>query len=163
MSSAPAYPITGTPMQSITKKTILGIRLAMFALAGYWLVIFVLTHVPSSMIKAPKISDKLMHFLAFGGLGMLMCYVTTSERLVRRFSIIAIIGMSYAAIDRSNGFRRRHRRHSRRDCGLRILAGDLLPLEIASRVGLAINSPLTPRTASSTISRRLLKPRNCLI
>ncbi|WP_442510983.1 VanZ family protein [Novipirellula sp. SH528] len=99
MSSAPAYPITGTPMQSITKKTILGIRLAMFALAGYWLVIFVLTHVPSSMIKAPKISDKLMHFLAFGGLGMLMCYVTTSDRLVRRFSIIAIIGMSYAAID----------------------------------------------------------------
>ena len=99
MSSAPAYPITGTSMQSITKKTILGIRLAMFALAGYWLVIFLLTHVPSSMIKPPKISDKLMHFLAFGGLGMLMCYVTTSDRLVRRFSIIAIIGMSYAAID----------------------------------------------------------------
>ncbi|GAA4457554.1 VanZ family protein [Novipirellula rosea] len=99
MSSAPAYPNMGTSMQSITKKTILGFRLAIFALAGYWLLIFVLTHIPSAMIKPPKISDKLMHFTAFGGLGMLMCYVTTSDRLVRRFSMIAIIGMSYAAID----------------------------------------------------------------
>ncbi|TWU24030.1 VanZ like family protein [Novipirellula galeiformis] len=99
MSSAPAYPISGRSMQSITKKTILGIRLAVLALVGYWLLIFVLTHLPAESLKPPKVNDKLAHFLAYGGLGMLMCYVTTSDRVIKRFGSIAAIGMTYAALD----------------------------------------------------------------
>ncbi|MFG0260869.1 MAG: VanZ family protein [Novipirellula sp. JB048] len=86
-------------MRPITKKTILGIRLAVLVLAGYWLLIFVLTHLPASSLRMPKVNDKLMHFLAYGGLGTLMCYVTTSDRVCKRFGSIAAIGLAYAAMD----------------------------------------------------------------
>ncbi|WP_231615762.1 VanZ family protein [Novipirellula artificiosorum] len=92
-------------MQSVTKKTILGVRLAVATLVAYWVAIFVGTHLPNHVIHGPAISDKLMHFSAFAGLGLLLCYITTSDRLVRRFSMIAAIGLCYAAADEwSQGF-----------------------------------------------------------
>ncbi len=86
-------------MQSLTKKTILGLRLAFFALAGYWLLIFVLTHLPAKSLVTPDISDKLMHFLAYGGLGTMLCYSTSSKNVMKRFAMIAGVGILYAAVD----------------------------------------------------------------
>ena len=37
--------------------------------------------------------------MGFFALGTLMCYVTTSQNWLRRFSSIGLIGMAYGAID----------------------------------------------------------------
>ncbi len=86
-------------MRPITRITILGVRLAVIALIVYWLLIFVGTHLPKVPGIAPQVSDKLKHFVAFFGLGALLCYVTNSRHLVRRFGTIGIVGMTYAALD----------------------------------------------------------------
>ncbi|WP_419194840.1 VanZ family protein [Novipirellula herctigrandis] len=106
MSTIPAYPIRETTMQSITKKTIWGFRLAIIVLAVYWLGMFIGTHLPSSVVRhGPRVNDKLMHVCCFAGLGWLLCYVTTSDRLLTRFSMIAVIGLFYAGLDEwSQGF-----------------------------------------------------------
>lgn len=106
MSTIEYYPNHETTMQSITRKTIFGIRLAFAALAFYWLLIFLGTHLPARSIgHVPKINDKLIHFTMFAGLGFLLCYITSSRRLLLRFSRIIVIGLSYAAVDEwSQGF-----------------------------------------------------------
>lgn len=86
-------------MRPVTKISILGVRLAVLALAGYWILIFTGTHLPSMAQVSPDVSDKVKHFAAFFGLAMLMCYVTSSDRYVRRFGGIAAIAMTYAAFD----------------------------------------------------------------
>ena len=86
-------------MRPITKITILGVRLAVIALIGYWLLIFVGTHVPRLPDIAHNVGDKPMHFVAFFGLGAILCYVTNSRHLVQRFAAIGLIGMTYAALD----------------------------------------------------------------
>ena len=99
MSNLPAYPIRSSAMRPVTKITILGIRLGVVVLGAYWLMIFVGTHLPSSLDFSPKTGDKVKHFGAFFVLGILMSYVTTSPRLVLRFSLIMAIGVGYAIID----------------------------------------------------------------
>ncbi|WP_146600478.1 VanZ family protein [Novipirellula aureliae] len=93
-------------MQSITRKTIFGVRLAFAALVLYWLLIFLGTHLPTrSIANVPKINDKLIHFTMFAGLGFLLCYITTSRRLLPRFGRIVVVGLIYAAADEwSQGF-----------------------------------------------------------
>jgi hypothetical protein len=86
-------------MRPVTKITILGVRLGVIALIGYWLLIFLGTHLPTVPGIAANISDKAKHFVAFFGLGTLMCYITNSRHLVKRFGAIGLIGMLYAAID----------------------------------------------------------------
>ncbi len=99
MSNIPAYPIRGSAMRPVTKITILGLRLGVVVLIAYWALIFLGTHLPAAADFSPKISDKTKHFGAFWGLGTLMCYVTTSQQLWRRFGTIAIVGLAYAAVD----------------------------------------------------------------
>ena len=99
MSNLPAYPIRSSAMRPVTKITILGIRLGVVVLGAYWLMIFVGTHLPGSLDFSPQANDKIKHFGAFFVLGTLMCYVTTSPRLVARFSLIGAIGVGYAIID----------------------------------------------------------------
>ena len=52
---------------------------------------------------SPPVNDKTNHYLAFFGLGLLLCYVTnspsSSPRLLRRFGLVALIGLCYAAFD----------------------------------------------------------------
>ncbi len=87
-------------MQPVTKITIFGFRLAVVALAAFWLLIFVGTHLPAAMLEGtPPVNDKIKHFAAFFFLGTLMCYVTTSPRWFRRFFTIGLVGMAYGAID----------------------------------------------------------------
>jgi VanZ family protein len=86
-------------MRPITKITIAGIRLGAVLLAIYWVAIFVGTHLPAEADFSPRFNDKIKHFGAYFVLGTLLCYVTTSTRLSRRFGAIALVGIVYAAID----------------------------------------------------------------
>ncbi|TWU59998.1 VanZ like family protein [Rubripirellula tenax] len=95
----PAYLIEALPMRPVTKISLLGVRLAIVALTVYWIAIFTGTHLPAVHDFSPRVNDKIKHFSAFFGLAMLMCYATTSEKLVKRFGIIALVAMAYAAFD----------------------------------------------------------------
>jgi len=98
----PACPMEKAEMRPITNITIFGCRLAMVVLAIYWLGIFVGTHLPNFgeiVDLRLRINDKVKHFSAFFLLGSLLCYVTNSSRWWKRFSLIGLAGMSYAAVD----------------------------------------------------------------
>lgn len=95
----PAYSIGDGQMRPVTKITVFGVRLGIAALAAYWLIIFIGTHLPGVSQIQPKVNDKLQHFSAFFLLGTLLCYVTTSERWLIRFATIGVVGMTYAALD----------------------------------------------------------------
>ena len=100
MSSIPVYQNRRDSMRPITRKTILGIRLACIVLAMYWIFIFVGTHLPKAFISSgPELNDKVVHFTIYAGLGTFMCYVTNSPRVWMRFSIIFFIGLLYAGFD----------------------------------------------------------------
>ncbi|WDQ16667.1 VanZ family protein [Rhodopirellula sp. P2] len=86
-------------MQPVTKFRLLGFRLAVIALVAYWVVIFVGTHLPKMPQSLPSVNDKVMHFTAFFGLAMLLCYCTNSARVWRRFSIIVAMCLVYACVD----------------------------------------------------------------
>ena len=86
-------------MRPVTKITVFGVRLGIAALAVYWTLIFVGTHLPGVSQIAPPVNDKIQHFGAFFLLGTLLCYVTTSQRWLVRFSMIGLVGMGYAALD----------------------------------------------------------------
>ncbi|MEM9364909.1 MAG: VanZ family protein [Planctomycetota bacterium] len=86
-------------MRPISRITLFGIRLSIFALLLYWVLIFTGTHVPVVPHAVPRINDKLVHFTAFFGLATLLCYVTNSDRLLFRFGLIAAGCAIYAALD----------------------------------------------------------------
>ncbi|MCC9645283.1 VanZ family protein [Rhodopirellula sp. JC740] len=86
-------------MQPVTKLRLLGIRLGVLCLASYWIAIFVGTHLPKLPSAMPKLNDKVMHFAAFFGLAMLLCYCTNSPRIWRRFPIIVAMCLVYACVD----------------------------------------------------------------
>ncbi|MGI9465683.1 MAG: VanZ family protein [Rubripirellula sp.] len=98
----PAYSMERADMRPVTKITIFGVRLAIVVLAAYWLCIFTGTHLPDMgeiVDLRFGVNDKVKHFSAFFLLGGLLCYVTNSPRWLKRFAIMGLVGMSYAAID----------------------------------------------------------------
>ena len=86
-------------MRPITKITILGIRLGVIALVVYWIMMFVGTHLPNVPDAAPKVDDKVMHFSAFFGLALILCYVSEHAPRWKRFGRIAIVALLYAGVD----------------------------------------------------------------
>ena len=99
-----AYTIGDPFMQPVTKISVLGVRLAIMVLGLYWLMMFTGTHLAASTLEVadsfgPQVSDKVKHFGAFFVLGTLLCYVTNSDRWLRRFISIGVLGMAYAGID----------------------------------------------------------------
>jgi len=70
----------------------------------YWLLIFVLTSLPGNDLPNVKLSDKIEHFLAFGGLGFLL---NLSLRIQNKFTLVKkypawstiLIVSAYAALD----------------------------------------------------------------
>ncbi|MCO8124860.1 VanZ family protein [Stieleria sp. TO1_6] len=96
-------------MRPITGITILGFRLGVIALVGYWITLFLGTHWPAGAEIVPDVSDKVKHFSAFFGLALLCCYVSESPRsdhaaTVRRFGMIVVGLMIYAVIDELTQF-----------------------------------------------------------
>ena len=99
-----AYTIGDPFMQPVTKISVLGVRLAIMVLGLYWLMMFTGTHLAASTLEVadsfgPQVSDKVKHFGAFFVLGTLLCYVTNSDRWLKRFISIGVLGMAYAGID----------------------------------------------------------------
>lgn len=88
-------------MQSVSGIRLFGVRLGFLAVAVYWGVIFAGTHLPNIPSAVPRVNDKLMHFTAFFVLAMMLCYCTNSQRLGRRFAIIAAVCLGYAVFDES--------------------------------------------------------------
>ena len=86
-------------MRPVTKISIFGLRLGIIALIFYWLLIFAGTHLPKPPDVAPLLNDKVKHFTAYFGLTLLLCYVTTSANLLKRFSIIGAVTVIYGAFD----------------------------------------------------------------
>ncbi len=101
MTSPSAYLIRRSSMQPITKIRLFRIRLAVLILAVYWFAIFTGTHLPSSSAPSigAEVNDKTKHLVAFFGLGLLLCYVTTSPPSLRRFGAVAAIAIGYGVID----------------------------------------------------------------
>jgi VanZ family protein len=81
------------------------LRLWQIALAGYWLALFIGTHVPVEQLALNRISvDKLLHIAAFTGLALLLA--TTWRLSAGQFNIrhgiaVWILAMLYGAIDES--------------------------------------------------------------
>lgn len=86
-------------MRPVTHLKLFGVRLGIVVLVIYWIAIFTGTHLPDVLDFSPRVHDKAKHFAAFFGLAMLLCYVTNSSRLVLRFTVIALVCLTYAAID----------------------------------------------------------------
>ena len=86
-------------MRPVTKISVFGIRLGIVVLGAYWIALFTGTHLPDTLDFSPAVHDKTKHFSAFFGLATLLCYVTNSQHLVRRFGTIALVCMAYGAMD----------------------------------------------------------------
>lgn len=78
-------------------------RLLCILTAGYWLLIFTLTHLPAQRLPRPpfNLGDKACHSLAYFGLSMLIGLTIWTVAPNRRgwLWIILITGLSYGAID----------------------------------------------------------------
>ena len=70
-------------------------------LAGYWLTIFVLTHIPAERLPHTDVSDKLAHFGAYGLLTTLIYLTIWSRWPEFRFAWLwtVMIAMLYGAVD----------------------------------------------------------------
>jgi VanZ family protein len=78
--------------------------LGVFALGGYWIALFTLTHLPIDPVgHAPSIPhlDKLLHAAVFGGLGVLACLAVAAFRPPTAVALLVIVGVLaiYAAAD----------------------------------------------------------------
>ena len=68
----------------------------------YWVTLFVATHIPMPDLgDLPPHSDKLMHFVAYGGLSFLLgLWWTASSRLTLRTAIgVFAVTVVYAVVD----------------------------------------------------------------
>jgi VanZ family protein len=72
------------------------------ALVCYWLLIFTGTHWPTVRLESyPQNTDKILHFLAYSGLGFLMALWLSSKREIglREMAAIFAIVFVYAIVD----------------------------------------------------------------
>lgn len=77
-------------------------RLLTWLLAGYWVTLFVSTHMRMPNLgDLPRHSDKMMHFVAYAGLSFLLALRwSVARRLTwRHYGIIFAITAVYAVID----------------------------------------------------------------
>ena len=84
------------------KATIHGLRIAIVALAGYWLLLFIATHIPPNPVMSyVRLNDKLVHACAFSGLAFLVAWAvpTNKSKLNQNIAIAAMISVVYAGID----------------------------------------------------------------
>ncbi len=84
------------------KSTINGLRIAIVVLTGYWLLLFVGTHLPpNQLLSSLRVSDKLVHACAFAGLAFLIAWAvpTNSSKLHQNVLIAALIAIVYAVLD----------------------------------------------------------------
>jgi len=91
-------------MRSFHGITILGVRLAVIALAVYWIILFLGTHWPAGVPVDTRVNDKTKHFVGYAALALFYGHAwlphwLPRRTLVRRWSLAAGILAGFAAID----------------------------------------------------------------
>jgi VanZ family protein len=82
------------------KATIYGLRWAVLCLVVYWTALFIGTHIPASYLHQIRVSDKLLHALAFAGLAFLMAWaIPTRPNRILNVLLSALICTIYAGVD----------------------------------------------------------------
>lgn len=84
------------------KATINGLRIAIVALAGYWVLLFIGTHLPpNELLSQLRMNDKVIHGCAFAGLAFLMAWAipTNMSKLYQNTFFAALIAVIYAGFD----------------------------------------------------------------
>ena len=84
------------------KATINGLRIAIVALAGYWVLLFIGTHLPpNELLSQLRMNDKVIHGCAFAGLAFLLAWAipTDMSKLHQNTCIAALISVIYAGLD----------------------------------------------------------------
>jgi VanZ family protein len=81
------------------------------ATAAYWVVIFVGTHIPGSLIHGGGQSDKVLHFGAFAGLAILLCSCAAGFRRPGPAIYAGVVGLAacYGILDELTQSLVRHR------------------------------------------------------
>jgi VanZ family protein len=76
-------------------------RFLQVALIAYWLFALIMTHIPKPPPIGPEVSDKLIHFLAYGLLGGLLFLTMWITRPQLRYlpPVALAILIAYAAFD----------------------------------------------------------------
>lgn len=86
-------------MSTLTKIRRHRYRIAAVTLAAYWILIFTGTHLPSVPSLGAGVNDKTKHYVAFFGLGMLLCLASSGRPGIRRFGTVAAIAIGYGVVD----------------------------------------------------------------
>ncbi len=84
------------------RATINGLRIAIVALAGYWVLLFIGTHLPpNELLSQLRMNDKVIHGCAFTGLAFLLAWAipTDMSKLHHNTFIAGLIAVIYAGFD----------------------------------------------------------------
>ncbi len=75
--------------------------LRVVALAVYWLALLVLPHIVQTRVASVQYSDKIAHFVAFAGLGMLMAWVASAAGRMSfaKYAVVFAVIALYAGAD----------------------------------------------------------------
>ncbi len=85
-----------SPVRVFSKVT----RIASLSLVGYWLLIFLGTHLPAAKLPGVSVSDKLCHTLAFAGLSFLLAWALPCGRNRMGHVLWAgVIAVVYGCVD----------------------------------------------------------------
>ncbi|MFO1021380.1 MAG: VanZ family protein [Planctomycetales bacterium] len=70
-------------------------------LAGYWVLIFIGTHLPRIPKPLEQVSDKSLHFSAYAGLALLLLFDALSHRqfTILRHGVILVLCFVYSVAD----------------------------------------------------------------
>ncbi len=85
----------------MVQLAIRGFRVASLLLAGYWLLLFVATHIPKPPALRMQHSDKVMHLVAYAGLAFLLCWAFPKDVKKPRAHLWAawFVAVCYGAMD----------------------------------------------------------------
>lgn len=67
----------------------------------YWVALAIATHIPQDAVPTSRYSDKVLHFLAYGGLATMLAGLLLLRRPLRRWDYLALLGVIgvYGALD----------------------------------------------------------------
>jgi VanZ family protein len=94
--------VVGRPDGGPWSTMMFRMRISAAVLGSYWIVLFVLTHVPGKKLDGlPMTGDKLAHFGAFLVLGVLLAWTASAHRRLRPAMLLLLwtVIVAYAAVD----------------------------------------------------------------
>ena len=105
VTTFPTFPETARPVAKVRErgtayKLRAVMRIASLCLLGYWLVLFIATHLPSQSMPKVAFSDKIQHLVAYAGLGFLLAWALPRQAVWHRHLTLALAaGLIYGGVD----------------------------------------------------------------